>query len=275
MKRGFRPLGPCSMDVSHPMALAPIEHPAPAERRVPPKHDAHPRPRLAKTLDRPRQYRPRVPRRIDVRRAKVRDQELAAAKRIQRQETVPVVVPVKEPPRLMAVHRVVGRVEVNHQLARRAPVRGNELLHQDLVNRHRPLPLGPALEPAQRRGRLPATRLVHTLSAPPHRGEAHRGRSDLRSPPPPRAPVGAPSSPLRDEPSRAGAGHRAPAPPGRSGPICGPPRAVTTPRRSMKSSRRKNPPAPAAAGSLKTSSHRGYIVSPSGFWLDTVQATES
>ena len=167
MKRGFRPLGPCSMDVSHPMALAPIEHPVPAERGVPPKHDAHPRPRLAKTLDQPRQYRPRVPRRIDVRRAKVRDQELAAAKRIQRQETVPVVVPVKEPPRLMAVHRVVGRVEVNHQLARRAPVRGNELLHQDLVNRHRPLPLGPALEPAQRRGacqRLVSfTRCLHHL----------------------------------------------------------------------------------------------------------------
>ena len=216
MKRGFRPLGPCGDDppgsapgaravlhfgehpalppgrleatlgplarpldlafehpiagqpheVPHPMALAPIEHPAPAERRVPPQHDAHPRPRLA------------------------------ASRSWQ------------------------------------------------------------------------ATRLAHTLSAPPHRGEAHRGRSDLRSPPPPRAPVGAPSSPLRGELSRAGAGHRARAPPARSGPICGPPRAVTTPRRSMKSSRRKNPPAPAAGGSLKNSSHRGYTVSPSGSWLD-------
>ena len=154
-------------DVPYPMALAPIEHPMPAERRVPPQHDAHPRPRLAKTLDQQRQYRPRVPRRIDVRRAKVRDQELAAAKRIQRQKAVPVVVPVEEAPVLMAVHRVVGRVEVNHQLARRAPVRGDELLHQDLVNRHRPLPLGPALEPAQRRGagqrRVSLTRRLHHL----------------------------------------------------------------------------------------------------------------
>ncbi len=74
---------------------------------------------------------------------------------------------MEEAPVLMAVHRVVGRVEVNHQLARRAPVRGDELLHQDLVNRHRPLPLGPALEPAQRRGAgqrlVSLTRRLHHL----------------------------------------------------------------------------------------------------------------
>ena len=56
---------------------------------------------------------------IDARRAKVGDQQLPAAKRVQRQETAPVVVAVEEAPRLMAVNRVVGRVEVNHQLARR------------------------------------------------------------------------------------------------------------------------------------------------------------
>ena len=87
-------------------------------------------------------------RRIDVRRAKVGDQQLPAAKRVQRQEAVPVVISVEEAPGLMAVNGVVGRVEVNHQLARRATVRGDELLDQDLVNRDRPLRLGPALEPA-------------------------------------------------------------------------------------------------------------------------------
>ena len=70
---------------------------------------------------------------------------------------------MEEAPVLMAVHRVVGRVEVNHQLARRAPVRGDELLHQDLVNRYRPLPL----EPAQRRGAgqrlVSLTRRLHHL----------------------------------------------------------------------------------------------------------------
>ena len=72
----------------------------------------------------------------------------------------------------MAVNRVVGRVEVNHQLARRVPVRGNELLHQGLVNPHRPLPFGPLLEPAQRRGtgerRVSLTRRLHHLVVAKH-----------------------------------------------------------------------------------------------------------
>ena len=82
--------------------------------------------------------------RIDVRGAKVGDQQLPTAKRVQRQKTVPVIVSVEEAPGLMAVNGVVDRVEVNHQLARRPTVRSDDLFDQDLVNRDRPLRLEPA-----------------------------------------------------------------------------------------------------------------------------------
>ena len=52
----------------------------------------------------------------------------------------------------MTVNRIVGRVEVQHQLPGRSRERGNELLHQLLMDRNRPLPFGPAVESAQRRG---------------------------------------------------------------------------------------------------------------------------
>ncbi len=52
----------------------------------------------------------------------------------------------------MTVHRIIGRVEVEHQLPGRTCERGNELFDQLLMNRNRPLVLGVPLEPAPRRG---------------------------------------------------------------------------------------------------------------------------
>ncbi len=87
-------------------------------------------------------------RRIDVRGPKIRDQQLLAAEHVQRQKAVAVVVPVEEPPGLVTVHRVVGRVEVQHQFLGPVRERGDELLHQFLMNRNRPLPLGALLKSA-------------------------------------------------------------------------------------------------------------------------------
>ena len=77
---------------------------------------------------------------------------MLATEHVPRQKAVAVIVPVEETSGLMTVHRGIGRVEVEHQLLGWARERGDELLHQLLMNRNRPLPLGPALESTQRRG---------------------------------------------------------------------------------------------------------------------------
>ena len=118
------------------------------------------------------------------------------------------------------------------------------------------------------------TRRVHTRSEPPDRREGHRDRSSPRTPMRSRARVDAPSSPRRDEPFRAGAGHRAHARPPSSAPSAGRPRALATTRHWRKRVRRRSSPSPGACGSLKMRTLRGYILSPSGSWLDPVQATE-
>ena len=46
------------------------------------------------------------------------------------------------------MHRVIGRVEVQHQFLRGVRERGDELIRQLLMNRNPPLPLGPLLESA-------------------------------------------------------------------------------------------------------------------------------
>ena len=66
------------------------------------------------------QDRRRVQRRVDLRRPQVGDQQLLAAEDVQRQEAVVVVIAVEEPPFLLAVHQIVGGVEVEHQFFRRA-----------------------------------------------------------------------------------------------------------------------------------------------------------
>ena len=49
--------------------------------------------------------------------------EMSAAEHIKRQVAIAVVIAVKEPPLLIAVQRIVGRVEVEHDLTRRFGVR--------------------------------------------------------------------------------------------------------------------------------------------------------
>ena len=155
-------------DVPDIVPLAPGQHPVPAKGGVPPQHDAHLGPLAAKAFDEQREYRPGVARRIDVRGAKVGAKQLRAAKHIQRHEEVPVVVPVEEPPFLLPVHRVVGRVEVQDELLGRTSKRGDEPCDEHLVNRPRPRGPGPVLEPAKRRGarkrpELFARRLHHRV----------------------------------------------------------------------------------------------------------------
>ena len=86
---------------------------------------------------------------VDVRRTQVGRQQPVPAEHVQRQETVLVVVAVKESSHLVAVDRIIRGIEVQDQLRRRRGVRGNEVLHQHFGHRHQHRPGDAVLQPAQ------------------------------------------------------------------------------------------------------------------------------
>ena len=92
-------------------------------------------------------------RRVPLRRPQIGDQQLLAAEHIQRQKAVGIVIAAEVAAFLLAVHQIIGGVEVEHQLFRRALERGDELLDQLLLNGHRGLPISAVLEAAQGRAR--------------------------------------------------------------------------------------------------------------------------
>ena len=97
------------------MALAPPQHFPAAKTRVAPEDDLHIRPDLANAFDQQRQDRPGVRGGIDVGRPQVRHQQMMTAENIQRQETILIVVTMKKPVDLMAMHRVIGGIKIQHQ----------------------------------------------------------------------------------------------------------------------------------------------------------------
>lgn len=88
-------------------------------------------------------------RRIDVALAQVADQQMTAAERVQRQETVVVIVAVEEATLLLTVQRRIGRVEVQDQSPGHTIMSGNKLIEQDLMDSERRLTIRTALEAAQ------------------------------------------------------------------------------------------------------------------------------
>ena len=76
---------------------------------------------------------------------------MVAGEDVERQEAVVIVVAVEEAPLLMAVHRIVGGVDVEHDLLGRRLEGGDVGLHQNLVDAPGPGPLGPVLEATQGR----------------------------------------------------------------------------------------------------------------------------
>ena len=78
---------------------------------------------------------------------------------------MPIEVPLKESTRLMTVYRNVGRLKIEHQLARCLTARNDELFHQLLMNHDRLLALGALLESAKSRGtRQPPTASTRGLN---------------------------------------------------------------------------------------------------------------
>ncbi len=138
-------------DIVHIMPVAPVQHAVAAEAGIPAQDDPHLRPGLAQAPHQQGQDRPGVFGAVDVRGPQVADRKLIATEHIKRQETVVVVIALKETALLVAVNRIVGGVEVEDQLVGRVFARGDEGLHQNLVRGPSHLAVGRVLEPAQRR----------------------------------------------------------------------------------------------------------------------------
>jgi hypothetical protein len=68
--------------------------------------------------------------RVLARRPQPGHQQVAPAEHVQRQVAITVVIAVEEPPLLHPVHRVVGRIQIEDDLARRALVRLQELVDE-------------------------------------------------------------------------------------------------------------------------------------------------
>jgi hypothetical protein len=107
---------------------------------------------------------------IDVGRPQVADQQLIAAEDIKRQEAVAIIIAVEEAPLLAAVNRVVGGIEVEHQLLRRRIEGSDEGLGHGDMRRPGPGAVRRPLETAHRRGAgqargAPASRLQRQIVA--------------------------------------------------------------------------------------------------------------
>ena len=74
---------------------------------------------------------------VDVGFAQLRRQEMAAAEHVKRQIAIAVVIAVEEAALLMAVQRVVGGVEIEDDLLRRAAMRLDEQVDQQPLDHRR------------------------------------------------------------------------------------------------------------------------------------------
>ena len=207
-------------------------------------------------------------RRVDVGRPQIGHQQVIAGEHIQRQEAIAVVIAVviavEEAPLLMAVHRIVGGIHVQHNLFGRPLEGGDEGRGQNLVNRPRPIPFGPVLEAAQRRRAgqspvAPGRRLHGKVMA---QGAGPRDRSDPRSPAQSRISFGAANPPRHGAACPVDAYRQAGAPPPPSGQAGNPPDATATHRHCSSPHRRRNPPRPGARDRLEKKADQRYNPSP-------------
>src|SRR5262249_1189579 len=99
--------------------------------------DAHLRPPLANLGDDASQFFDRTGRTVDIGWPQLGGQQVTPAKDIERQIAVTVVVAMKEPTLLLAVHWVVGGIQIDRDLAWVALVRLWEYIDKQLADGHR------------------------------------------------------------------------------------------------------------------------------------------
>ena len=121
--------------VVNAVLLAPGHQRLAGETAVAAQDDAHPRPAGTDPADDARHLLDRAGGGVDVGAPELRRQQVAAAEDVKRQVAVTVVVAVKEPTLLVAVQRIVGGVEIEHDLLRRPIVGVEEHLHEQRLDR--------------------------------------------------------------------------------------------------------------------------------------------
>jgi hypothetical protein len=119
-----------AQDVADAVRVAPAHQSPATEAAVGPDGDPHPRPGRPQAVDEQFEHGPGVPGGVDVRRPQVGRQQLIAAEDIERQEAMMIIVPVEEAALLVAVDRVVGGAEVEHQVLGRLGMGGEELIDE-------------------------------------------------------------------------------------------------------------------------------------------------
>ena len=117
----------------HAIGFAPRHQFFAREARIGAHQDAHLGPAAADLGNDARHRLDRAVRRIQARAPQLGVQQVAPAEHVKRQIAVAVVIAVKEPALLLAVHRIIGGVEIESDLARRAFMRLQEQIdHQPL-----------------------------------------------------------------------------------------------------------------------------------------------
>ena len=119
------------------VGLAPGHEFFPREPAVGAQQNARPWPTGADLRDDARHLFDRAGRSVHIRAPQLGDQQMAAAEHVKRQIAVAVVIAAEEPPLLLAVQRIIGRVKIKNDLLRRAFVRLQEQLDRKLLDGHR------------------------------------------------------------------------------------------------------------------------------------------
>jgi hypothetical protein len=121
-------------DVVDAVRLAPRHQLVPGKARVGPEQDLHPGPARPDLGDDARHLVLGPRRGVDVGAAKLRRQQMLTAEDIERQIAVAVVVAMEEAAFLMAMQRVVSRIQIKDDLARRRPVRLEEEVDEEALD---------------------------------------------------------------------------------------------------------------------------------------------
>ena len=135
--------------ILHRIALAPGQQQGAAKTRVAAEQDAPPRPCLTQARHQQLEKGGGMQCGILAGRAQVSRQQLFAAKDVQRQEAIVVVIRAEVAALLIAMHQIVGGIEVENQLGRRLLERRDELIDDHAVDGNGASTVGAILEAAQ------------------------------------------------------------------------------------------------------------------------------
>ena len=114
--------------------LTPAHELLPAKSAVSAKYNPHLRPVLADPLHQQSEIGKRFVSRIHVRGPELGIQQLIAAKHIQRQVTVAVVITMKEPSLLMSMKGIIGGIHIQNDFIRCSAVAFHKHIHKELID---------------------------------------------------------------------------------------------------------------------------------------------